>query len=103
LGGRIAAPPIREAAEALVDYLGIPRGRNPQVGHSSSITLSGGELPLVRDRVPDFSGLAKRTVYPLLLRSDIRVEIRGDGWVRRQSPPPGTPITAGMVIVLELE
>ena len=29
LGGRIAAPPIREAAEALVNYLGIPRGKNP--------------------------------------------------------------------------
>jgi cell division protein FtsI (penicillin-binding protein 3) len=103
LGGRIAAPAIREAAEALIDYLGIPRGRNPQVGHSSLITLSGGELPQIRDRVPDFSGLAKRTLLPLLLRGDIRVEINGDGWVRRQSPPPGTPVTADTVIVLELE
>jgi cell division protein FtsI (penicillin-binding protein 3) len=30
-GGRIAAPAIRETAEALIDYLGIPRRRDPQV------------------------------------------------------------------------
>ncbi|MDR2433447.1 MAG: transpeptidase family protein [Treponema sp.] len=103
LGGRIAAPPIREAAEALVDYLGIPRGRNPQMSHPPAVTLPAGELPPVTGHVPDFTGLAKRAVFPLLLRSDIRVEIRGDGWVRRQSPPPGTPVTADTVIVLELE
>jgi cell division protein FtsI (penicillin-binding protein 3) len=102
-GGRIAAPPIRDAAEALVDYLGIPRGRNPQTGHPPSITLPAGELPRLNGMVPDFSGLAKRIVLPLLLRDDIRVEIRGDGWVRRQSPPPGTPLTNGMEIILELE
>ncbi|MDR1250934.1 MAG: transpeptidase family protein [Treponema sp.] len=103
LGGRIAAPPIREAAEALVDYLGIPRGRNPQTSHPPSITLPIDELPPVRDLVPDFTGLAKRTLLPLLLRNDIRVDIRGDGWVRRQSPPPGTPIRPDTVMVLELE
>jgi cell division protein FtsI (penicillin-binding protein 3) len=103
LGGRIAAPAIREAADALVDYLGIPRGRNPQAAHSPSITLPPSGLPPVSNVVPDFTGLAKRTVFPLLLRSDLRVEINGDGWVRRQSPPPGTPIDADTVIVLELE
>jgi cell division protein FtsI (penicillin-binding protein 3) len=103
LGGRIAAPAIREAADALVDYLGIPRGRNPQTSHSSSITLPADGLPPLQNVVPDFTGIAKRTLTPLLLRSDIRVDIRGDGWVRRQSPPPGTPLTADTVIVLELE
>jgi cell division protein FtsI (penicillin-binding protein 3) len=103
LGGRIAAPAIREAAEALINYLGIPRGRSPQISQSPSVSCPGGELPAVRDRVPDFSGLAKRTILPLLLRDDLRIEIHGDGWVRRQSPPPGTIIAPGTVIVLELE
>ena len=102
-GGRIAAPAIREAADALVDYLGIPRGRNLEISHSPSITLPANELPPLNGVVPDFTGIAKRTLLPLLPRSDIRVEIRGDGWVRRQSPPPGTPIDAATVIVLELE
>jgi cell division protein FtsI (penicillin-binding protein 3) len=103
LGGRIAAPAIREASESLINYLGIPRGRNPQISHSSSVTLNTETLPAIAGRLPDFTGLSKRVLFPLLLRSDIRVEIRGDGWVRRQSPPPGTPLTADTVIVLELE
>jgi cell division protein FtsI (penicillin-binding protein 3) len=103
LGGRIAAPAIREAAEALIDYLGIPRGRNPQISHSPSITISSGSLPVIRDQIPDFTGLAKRTLSPLLLRDDINVIIQGDGWVFRQSPPPGTPVTRGMTLVLELK
>jgi cell division protein FtsI (penicillin-binding protein 3) len=102
-GGRIAAPAIREAAEQLIDYLGIPRGRNPIVEHPGSINLTEELLPSVDAYVPNFYGLAKKTLLPLLLRDDLRVEISGDGWVRRQSPPPGTPIVPGMIIELELE
>jgi cell division protein FtsI (penicillin-binding protein 3) len=103
LGGRIAAPAIREAAESLIDYLGIPRGRNPQITHPPAVEIPSGRLPAFTDQVPDFSGLAKRTLLPLLLRDDIEVEIIGDGWVRRQSPAAGTPVSAGMKIILELE
>jgi cell division protein FtsI (penicillin-binding protein 3) len=103
LGGRIAAPPIREAAEALVDYLGIPRGRNPQVSHPGSISLPPILNPVVDAVVPNFGGYSKRELLPLILRGDLRIEISGDGWVRRQSPPPGTPLGADTVIILELE
>ncbi|MCL2801179.1 MAG: penicillin-binding transpeptidase domain-containing protein [Treponema sp.] len=102
-GSRIAAPAIREAAESLIDYLGIPRGRNPQINHPPSINIPAGRLPAVETTVPDFTGIAKRTLLPMLLRPDLNVEIYGDGWVRRQSPPAGTPVTSGMRIVLELE
>jgi len=102
-GGRIAAPAIREAAEALIDYLGIPRGRNPQITHPSTVNIPSGRLPAIGSYVPDYTGLAKRVLLPLLLRDDINVEIRGDGWVRSQSPPPGTEATYGMSIILELE
>ena len=102
-GGRIAAPAIREAAELLIDYLGIPRGRNPIVEHSGRIDITGELLPPMGSQVPNFYGLSKRTLVPLLLRNDIHVEIYGDGWVRRQSPPPGTVLTPGMLIELVLE
>ncbi|MDR2103459.1 MAG: penicillin-binding protein [Treponema sp.] len=103
LGGRIAAPPIRAAAEALVDYLGIPRGRNPQISHPGSISLPPESYPEVGDQIPDFSGYAKRQLLPLLLRDDFHIELKGDGWVRSQNPPPGTPLLPGMTIILELE
>jgi cell division protein FtsI (penicillin-binding protein 3) len=103
LGGQIAAPPIREAAEALVNYLGIPRGRNPQISHSGSVSLPGGDVPVVGDTVPDFSGYSKRQILPLLLRDDLHIDMTGDGWVKRQSPPPGTPLERGTAIILEFE
>jgi cell division protein FtsI (penicillin-binding protein 3) len=103
LGGRIAAPPIREAAEQLIDYLGIPRGRNPQVSHGPSIRIPPLDAPTIGDRIPNFRGYSKRQLLPLLLRRDLRIEISGNGWVRRQSPPPGTPFTKGMKIRLELK
>jgi cell division protein FtsI (penicillin-binding protein 3) len=103
LGGRIAAPPIRQAAEALVDYLGIPRGRNPQESHSPAVALPLDGPPEIGDYVPDFSGFSKRTLLPLLMREDIRIEMEGEGWVRGQSPGPGTPVEPGMTIYLEFE
>ena len=103
LGGRIAAPPIREAAEALINYLGIPRGRNPQLSHPGAIPIPAVPYPAVNETVPDFSGLAKRQLIPLLLRDDLRLQLYGDGWVVRQSPAPGTPLTADTVIELILE
>jgi len=102
-GARIAAPAIREAAEALIDYIGIPRGRNPQISHPAAVNITSVRLPAIETNVPDFTGLSKRALLPLLLREDINVEIRGDGWVRRQSPPAGTPVEAGMTIILALE
>jgi cell division protein FtsI (penicillin-binding protein 3) len=103
LAGRIAAPPIREAAEALVDYLGIPRGRNPQVEHSGSVVIPQNRVPVIGSTIPDFTGYSKRQILPLILRDDLNIEISGDGWVKSQNPPPGTPFTAGMLITLELE
>jgi len=103
LGGQIAAPPIREAAEELINYLGIPRGRNPQVNHPGSIILPVIPEPQLSGTIPNFRGLPKRSLLPLLLRDDIKVEITGDGWVIRQSPAPGSPITKDTVIRLELE
>ncbi|MDR2517530.1 MAG: transpeptidase family protein [Spirochaetaceae bacterium] len=103
LAGRIAAPPVREAAEALVDYLGIPRGRNRRVEHSGSIILPPIDIPRMETSVPDFTGYSKKQILPLLLRDDVTIELYGEGWVLRQNPPPGTPFQPGMVITLQLE
>ncbi|MDR0561503.1 MAG: transpeptidase family protein [Spirochaetaceae bacterium] len=103
LGGRIAAPSIRLAAESLVDYLGIPRGRNPQVNHSGSIQLPHESVPTLGTTVPNFSGFSKRQLLPFLLRDELHIEMHGDGWVKRQTPAPGTPLREDTVIILQLE
>ena len=102
-GSRTAAPAIRETAEALIDYLGIPRGRNPQVTHPGEITIPVEDILTIGNTVPDFSRRSKRSLAPLLLRDDLFLDIRGEGWVLRQSPEPGSPFKPGMTIILELE
>ncbi len=103
LGGRIAAPPVREAAEALVDYFGIPRGRNEVAVHTGTLSISPNSLVTIGNEMPDLTGVAKKGLLPLLSREDLRMEIVGDGWVKTQSPAPGTPIRRGDTIHLELE
>jgi cell division protein FtsI (penicillin-binding protein 3) len=102
LGGRIAAPAIREAAEELINYLGIPRGRSPQIVHPGTVVIPAIPYPTVNERVPDFTGLSKRQLLPLLQREDLRILISGDGWVVGQEPAPGSPITGETIINLEL-
>jgi cell division protein FtsI (penicillin-binding protein 3) len=102
LGGRIAAPAVREAAEELISYLGIPRGRSPQIVHPGILSLPAIPYPAVNETVPDFRGFSKRQLVPLLKREDLKIEISGDGWVLRQEPAPGSPITEETVIRLEL-
>ena len=53
--------------------------------------------------MPDLTGLSKRALLPLLLDDNLRFELNGNGWVKRQSPPPGTRLEPGAVIVLDLE
>jgi cell division protein FtsI (penicillin-binding protein 3) len=71
--------------------------------HPGSISVPAEDPLILEGQIPDFSGYSKRRLLPLLLRDDIIVEISGDGWVKRQSPPPGTPLRPGMTITLELE
>ena len=103
LAGRIAAPPIRDAADELINYLGIPRGRNPQVAHPGIMAIPEITYPAVVETVPDFIGLSKRQLLPLLLRDDLQLRVSGDGWVRYQTPLPNTPLGPDTLIFLELE
>ncbi len=103
LGGRIAAPVVREAAEELANYLGIPRGKSPQVDHGGTVKIAFSPDLVIGEAMPDLRGFSKKQLLPLLLREDITVEIEGDGWVYKQNPDPGTPITNNMVIRLELQ
>ena len=102
-GGRIVAPVIARAADEIIDYLGMSRGDAESLEHSGKISITPGKSVELGSVVPDFTGCSKRSLMGLLSREDIQVKINGSGWVKSQTPAPGTPVTENMVIELNLE
>jgi cell division protein FtsI (penicillin-binding protein 3) len=102
-GGRLAAPVVREAARFLIPYFGIRRDTDRVIRHDGRVTVGTPELPAFDGRIPDLTGLPKRTLLPLLAEEKLDVRIQGSGWVVEQDPPPGTPLEEGMVLRLKLE
>ncbi|MCR5698966.1 MAG: transpeptidase family protein [Treponemataceae bacterium] len=101
--GRIVAPVIGEAADTIIDQLGISRKNAQSYDHPGVIEISREKELELNETVPDFTGLSTKALMPLLERNDINLVIEGSGWVIRQNPPAGTPIKKGMTIELFLE
>jgi cell division protein FtsI (penicillin-binding protein 3) len=102
-GGRIAAPLIKECIEFIVPHMAIPFEEDDIFALPDKVLEKTPSLPVIKDTLPSFLGLGKKTLLPLLLRDDINVFIHGNGWVSKQHPEPGTPMSSGMDIILELE
>ena len=79
------------------------RGGATSVAHSGRILIHNSAPLVIRQTLPDFTGMSKRDLLPLLERQDMQVHINGTGWVTSQTPPPGTPVTENMRIELNLE
>jgi cell division protein FtsI (penicillin-binding protein 3) len=101
-GGRIAAPLVKEAAEAILDVTDIPRGANPTIVHPGAVTIPAAKPIAIGDTMPDLTGVPKRLLMPLLSRKDIAVSISGEGYVASQSPAAGSPVPPGTQVKLEL-
>jgi cell division protein FtsI (penicillin-binding protein 3) len=102
-GGRIAAPLVKEAAEAILNVTGMPRGANPVVVHPGEVALPAVKAVTIGDTMPDLAGVPKRLLMPLLSRKDITLSMKGEGYVVSQSPAPGSPIGPGAAISLEFK
>lgn len=104
LGGRIAAPVIRSAADAIIDYMGMTREGAASLEHSGLISIKEGNPITIGKVLPNFKGRSKRDLFPLVDgRKDLNFVINGEGWVVSQNPEAGTEVTEGMTIELNLE
>ena len=102
-GSIVAAPAISEASNEIIDYLGLARENAPTVEHTGRIPISENKPVVLKDKMPDLTGVPKKLLLELLLQKDFSVKITGDGYVVSQTPPPGTPLKKGMKIELNLE
>lgn len=102
-GGRIAAPFVKDVANTIADLYGVARTGAASAVHDGRIAVSGTDSVSIGETMPDLRGAPKRSLTALLERTDIIVEIVGDGWVREQSPAPGEPVKAGSTVLLRLE
>ena len=103
LAGRIVAPLIKDTADEIIDHLGLSRGDADTFIYNGTNEVENPQTIVIKDTVPDFSGFSKRELSPLLSRKDLKININGSGWVKNQSPAPGTPLTEKTIIELNLE
>ena len=92
-GGLIAAPLLREVASFLTTYYALPPTEQQPLQHPAHVVVPAAPRPTLGDVVPRLIGLPQRRLLPLLGNTGVRVELRGSGYVRRQDPAPGTPLT----------
>ena len=102
-GGVIAAPLVGDISEKIISYLGITRKGDTVINHSGKIIVTQPEEIELGKFIPDFTGLSKRQLLPILKDTRVKILITGEGWVTKQSPLPGTEIKDGMTIELKLE
>jgi cell division protein FtsI (penicillin-binding protein 3) len=101
-GSRVVAPALAETADELVGLLNIRRGATEVASHGQAINVPAQGPAEIGETMPDLSGYSKARLLPLLSRTDINVIIRGAGFVHKQTPEAGAPISQGANIVLEL-
>ena len=101
-GSYIASPLVREVSERLVSYYGVPKENDEVVEAPKTVSAPASKPLAIGPTLPDLTGLSKRDILPLFQDSNIRVKVIGEGWVVRQDPAPGTPITKGMTVTVQL-
>ncbi len=100
-GGRIAGPIVRQLAEELAPYYGIPIQGNTLLEHDGTVVLPPPRILAIGQRVPDFTGLSKREVMATLEGTNIPITLSGEGWVTFQFPPAGEVIDTDTALFLE--
>jgi cell division protein FtsI (penicillin-binding protein 3) len=102
-GNKIAAPVFREAALALINLMNIPNKNSEIIEHSGEIHIESPEQLKIGSIMPNLTGMPKRLINTLFKSNEFSIIINGEGYVIKQSPPPGTQLESGMEIYLEFK
>ena len=102
-GGVIAAPVLREVTAFLATYYRLPRNDEEPLLHPAHIVVSATPHLTLGGELPNLVGLPKRRLLPLLAVADLRLALHGSGYVIRQDPAPGSPLTPERTVHVWLE
>ena len=102
-GGLIAAPVLREVASFLTTYYWLPRDDEQPLLHPAHIVVSATPHLTLAGELPNLVGMPKRRLLPMLAAADLRVALHGSGYVTRQDPAPGSPLTPERTVHVWLE
>ena len=102
-GGLIAAPVLHEVAAFLAAYYRLPHKDEEPVLHPAHIMVSATPHLTLEGELPNLVGLPKRRLLPLLAMADLRLALHGSGYVVRQAPAPGSPLTPERTVHVWLE
>ena len=102
-GGVIAAPVLREVTAFLATYYWLPRNDEEPLLHPAHIVVSATPHLTLGGELPNLVGLPKRRLLPLLAVADLRLALHGSGYVIRQDPAPGSPLTPERTVHVWLE
>jgi cell division protein FtsI (penicillin-binding protein 3) len=112
-GGVVAAPAFRNVTRAALRHLGVVPDRlepapipvTADEKLPSRDTATGSESARRENdlEVPDFLGLSLRQAIAKARALRLQVELRGHGYVVKQSPDPGEPSEKGTKVILNLQ
>ena len=101
-GAGIAVPAVGKLANDIISYKGMQRTGDTVLGFDGSINVKEKNYAVI-DVIPDFTGASKKHLLPLFKDGRFNLNIKGEGWVVKQSPAPGTPVEPGMTLEFELQ
>ena len=101
LGGITISPSARKIIKFLISYKNLSKDIR-RVKQDLNFAVNLERLPELKSKVPSYLGLSSRTILDLYKRDDIKLDIKGSGYVRSQSPKPGTSFKPGMKITLNM-
>ncbi len=101
-GAQTAAPMVSSIARTLAPLYGIAMAGNTVINHPGKVQVSNPRPAPIGSTLPDLTGYSKRMLLNYLNHPDIKWTIEGEGWVRFQFPPPGTPVEKDMSVYVEL-
>ena len=101
-GAGIAVPAVGKLANDIISYRGMQRKGDTVLGFDGAIDVQEKNYTVI-DVIPDFTGASKKHLLPLFKDDRFNLKIKGEGWVIKQSPEPGTPVEPGMTLEFELQ